>query len=515
MDWDVARAIGVVVAVAACVWLYLPRSRVIRGRRLLTEKQARRMERDAKKDCDRRVRWGGHLLPREAETAHFLCVGTTGSGKTLTIKNLMRSVLPDVGRVPDQRALVYDAKQDVLSFLGSLNLQVPVVTLNPFDARGAAWAMGRDVTTVATALQVAEGLVPQERGANRFFSDAARDVVTATQLAFMQLAPGNWGLSDLLLAIDGRGELEAILSTTDRGRKTFALYFSEERTAANILATIRSRLAPLEPIAALWQRSSHSLSLAEWSRGQSVLVLGNDESVRVALDALNRVIFRRAVELVLARSESRDRRSWFFLDEVREAGKLDGLTSLLTKGRSKGACAVLGFQDAEGLRDAYGVHRANEIMGQCSNKAVLRLESFETAQWASRLMGDDERIEIRSSVNTDGTWQKRQRTRSEQRVKAEVVMPGEFLSLPPTNFRNGLVGYYLTPFLGAYRSVTPLGDLLGPELTPGDSSGVPNFISRPGGDQHIKPWGADDEKRLGLAQCLGTSGDQVAPTPFG
>ena len=64
-----------------------------------------------------------------------------------------------------------------------------------------------------------------------------------------------------------------------------------------------------------------------------------------------------------------------FLDDVREAGKLDGLSRLLNQGRTKGACVVLGFQDSDGMRDVYGEYVANELVGQCANKAILRVEN--------------------------------------------------------------------------------------------------------------------------------------------
>jgi len=176
----------------------------------------------------------------------------------------------------------------------------------------------------------------------------------------------------------------------------------DPRTSSNIRASINAKLAIYEPIAAAWHRvaptmnSSAKFSLAEWSScdSEEVLVLGNDEAARAALDAVNQAIFKRATEIILAREEQSqadrkvgNRQVWFFLDEVREAGCLDGLSRLLTKGRSKGACVVLGFQDIDGLRDVYGSEVANEICAQCNNIAVLRVNSPSTANWASDLFG--------------------------------------------------------------------------------------------------------------------------------
>ena len=87
-------------------------------------------------------------------------MGTTGAGKTLLLHRLMRSVLPTIGKRRldgislDRRALVYDAKGDVLSALHEM-ADCRIVTLHPFDARGAAWDMARDITSPAAALQAA------------------------------------------------------------------------------------------------------------------------------------------------------------------------------------------------------------------------------------------------------------------------------------------------------------------------------------------------------------------------
>jgi len=76
----------------------------------------------------------------------------------------------------------------------------------------------------------------------------------------------------------------------------------------------------------------------------SILVLGNDEDNRAAIDTINQLIFKRLSELMLAQPEVNpgdSKSTWFLLDEVRQAGKLEGLSALMTKGRSKGAAVLL------------------------------------------------------------------------------------------------------------------------------------------------------------------------------
>ncbi len=493
---EAVQVVALVLGLLLTGWMWRPRDRQLRGRVLSTG--ARRG------GAEGRVSWGGGVLPGNAETSHFIVVGTTGSGKTLTVRRTMREVLPDIGFEDDQRALIYDAKQDVLAYLSAMGIECPVVTLNPFDARCASWDMASDIRTPSAARQLAKILVPSEKGGgNTFFTLGARDLLAEIVMTLIRTAPDAWTLRDLVLAGRSGEMLETVLSATPSGQRLYDTYFHDERTGMNVLATLRTNMAELEPVASLWQKAEWTVSLEDWVSGNFILVLGSDESVRAALDSLNRLIFRRLVDLVLSSEESSSRRSWFFLDEVREAGKLDGLTSLLTKGRSKGACCVLGFQDVEGLRDAYGVHLANELMGMCSNKAILRLESSETADWASKLFGETERIELRDSMSSDGSFRRSSRTKSEQRVKSDSVMKSEFLSIPATTMETGLTGYYLSPTLGAYRNETSLLAVLGDVGEPTE----PNFIERSSDEQWLTDWQEADLQRLGLMELLAADGE--------
>ena len=68
----------------------------------------------------RTVYWGFLNIPASEATNHFAIVGTTGSGKTMSLRMLMQSVLPYIGQGEDVRALIYDAKSDMLPILETI-----------------------------------------------------------------------------------------------------------------------------------------------------------------------------------------------------------------------------------------------------------------------------------------------------------------------------------------------------------------------------------------------------------
>ncbi|MCP5523249.1 MAG: type IV secretion system DNA-binding domain-containing protein [Verrucomicrobiales bacterium] len=451
------------------------------------------------------LRFGPLTLPSRIATGHFAFVGATGSGKTLLQRLLMQSVLSEVRPGYNRRALVYDAKQDAVSVLAGMDLPCPVHILNPLDARSASWDMAADITCPASALQVASTLIPaNQRDSNPFFSNAARHLLHGALLGFIKERPSEWTFRQLLLTVRDAGRLRKLLKAHELTAYLVS-YFEPQATFQNILSTILTYTAPYEIIAAAWERSESRVSLRDWVEGESVLVLGNDEANRAAIDTINRLLFKRLAELILAQDEVPEnallpRRTWIFLDEVRQAGRLDGLSALMTKGRSKGAAVVLGFQDINGLRDVYGREAADELVGQCNTKAILRLNSPETAAWASQLFGSHEVVETRRSSNTNRNFRRlgvaagssSGESLTDDIAKRDAVLESEFFELPETSPENGLSGFFLSPLTGGFRDTIP-GRWLSEHLCPPDPQ-VPNHVSRPEEHQYLMPWdsGTDD-----------------------
>ena len=455
------------------------------------------------------VKWGTEYLSATSATTHFLTVGTTGAGKTLLLNGLMNSVLSTLGQprcdgLPrDRRALIYDAKSDLMGTLSTM-ATCRIVTLHPFDARGAAWDLARDITTPSAALQAAALLMPQERAgsSNPFFALAAQNLLRGVLLALMQCAGSRWTLRDVVLALRFEERLRLILGQTAEGRAILDQFFGMGEGLQGVRATLATKMAPFESIAAAWDTATDRVSLTEWMAGEFILMLGNDEATRTALDAINRVLFQRLSELILSGEETHTRQTWLFWDEVREAGRLEGLSRLMTKGRSKGACVVLGFQAIEGMREVYGPYLADEITGLCNNKAILRVESAASAQWGSDLFGPTEEIEQRHSRSHSQSERGflpafgRSRTLSEQRLTTPAVLPSEIMTLPPTGPENGLHGFFITRSRGAYRAHIPWNQL---QLSQRNGRRAEaDFIPRPARSQYLREWTPEDVQRLAL-----------------
>src|SRR6185295_9896943 len=158
-------------------------------------------------------------------------------------------------------------------------------------------------------------------------------------------------------------------------------------------------------VASLWENAAYKISLKNWAYDKqgSIILLGWDKEHKKSLDPLNRVIFQRLSDILINQGNSPERRTWIFLDELREiAGGLPGLVQLLNMGREKGDCCVLGVIDIKGLMSALGENVAEEVTGLCDNVAALRTRSAATADWLSKMFGNAEVREVSVSQNAEG-----------------------------------------------------------------------------------------------------------------
>lgn len=114
-------------------------------------------------------------------------------------------------------------------------------------------------------------------------------------------------------------------SSSQRHSETASIvpkYFQEKRLLNDIFSTLATKMLLYEPIAGSWESAKERISLTSWSESELILILGNSEIARVAIDNINRCIFKRASDITLMKPERASDRTWFFIDEVSEAGRL-------------------------------------------------------------------------------------------------------------------------------------------------------------------------------------------------
>lgn len=480
----------------------------IRGSRLTPKNKAqyayrKRISREARAS-EQTFSFGEVDVPTEELTTHLLAVGSSGSGKSLTLKLIQQACLKQVNSLTACRAVIFDPKHSVVKDIkGMSDITGDIISLNPFLLGAVRYDIAADFQTVTHAQAFADIMIPEVKGnQDPFFRDAAVNVLTGITLLFMINAPGNWRLSDIVRAFTSGKVLTALLSS----HPETALYLNSlgsERTSANVLASVCAAIFKYMPVAALWEHATQSTSIREWLEGGQIWVLCEDEEAKPTVNALNRLILTRMTQSLLKETDYPQPRTFMFLDELQSI-RVESLNEIATKGRSKGICLVMAFQSIQGMYECYGKEITESMMGQVRHKAFLKLSDVPTAEWASGNMGD---IEIKRHQSTTAfqrgiggliTWN--DLTGGSQTIQqTRLVMPSEFINIPavhpPTN--QGLTGYYQTSI--NYKNYTSWDKLL-PMLQPADNS--IEVENAPPSWQRLDPWTYEDWERLGITEVM-------------
>jgi type IV secretory pathway TraG/TraD family ATPase VirD4 len=387
----------------------------------------------------------GLKVPSLDECKHFKVVGTTGTGKSTAILQLLEAAL----RRGD-RAVISDPDGGYYRIL-QRRFRADIV-LNPYEHNAVRWDPFAEIRQDYDVEQLASALIPQSEDAStREWRAYARTLFAAI---FRRCGTGQrpelarlWDL----LAVAPTDELRPLVAGTPA--QPF-LDSENARMFGSIRSVLMSAIAPLEHIRV--QRAP-GFSVRDWlRRGRGVLFIPYRAGQIAALRTVIAAWLRLAIVEALSQPENQDQRLWFVVDELDAIGAIDGLKDALARLRKFGGRCVLGFQSVAQVSSTYGAGDAQTLIENCGNSLILRCSSSEnggTAQFASRLIGEREvrRRQISRTRDHDGGWPVRAGRRSVQvsdQISVEsALMPSEIEQLPD------LTGYLKLASSACWRRV--------------------------------------------------------------
>jgi type IV secretory pathway TraG/TraD family ATPase VirD4 len=370
------------------------------------------------------VTLAGVEIPELDETKHFKLLGTTGSGKSTAIRELLRTALSR-----GDRAIIADPDGAYLKHFYT-HTRGDVI-LNPFEERSYRWDLFGEIEKPYDVEQVARSLISEGADdASREWRAYARTFLAAI-LEYCKLEDRH-DLSEVwrLISVADADELKEILAGSA------AQPFLADG-AAKMFHSIRGTASPaLSALKYVKKGSAPPLSVRHWVReGRGVLFLPYTAGQIAALRDLIATWLRLAIFETMSGGE-RDQRLWFIIDELDALGQIDGLKDALARLRKFGGRCVLGFQSIAQVRGTYGDTEAQTIVENCGNTLILRCSASErggTAEFASRLIGRREIIRHQVSESRPAGWvSKAQRTEStsDHYVTEDAVMASEIEQLP-------------------------------------------------------------------------------------
>lgn len=387
----------------------------VRGRRIV---HARSLDRRARHRVGRgNLQLGGVTVPWVLEPYHFLLLGSTGQGKSAAFKQLLDGI-----RDRGDAAVVVDSGGDFLARYGIDEARGDCI-LNPMDARSVPWSPLAEIRTPADARRLACALIPDAPGEaaewHRYAQVLMADVL---RRAYAENAD-NRRIAAMALSTD-MATLRALLANTPTAAMAAE---GNERMFLSVMAVIVAHIDALNVCDQTAGRDA--FSVRRWiERGRGWAYFNYLDGYLPTLDVLIGAILDVASGAVLDRAPSRQRRIWLVLDEIASLGRVQSLPAFLTRARKYGGCAVLGVQSNAQLRGRYGPDDAQTVLSSLSNRLVLEVNDPETADYASRMLGDAQylrKVESggKTSRDSHSGWAQQERTEP-------VVLASEIESLP-------------------------------------------------------------------------------------
>ena len=365
----------------------------------------------------------GFPIPPLDETKHFKILGTTGTGKTTAIRELLAKAL-----ARGDRAVITDPDAGYLKQF--YNPDRGDVILNPFDPSAARWDLFSEILLPQDADQLARSFIADYGGQDRIWRGFARTYVSSVLRQLHRLGERDLGNLYHLLVAAPEDDLRDLLQGTP------AFRFLGNKEGGKFLESVQSvtnqHLSAIESLAR--QSEGDLFSVRRWIReGRGVLFLPYRANEITSLNTLISAWMRLAIFETLSGEEG-DMRLWFIIDELDALGAIDGLKDALTRLRKFGGRCLFGLQSIAQMRDAFGEAQAQSIIENAGNTAVLRCSASErggTAEFASRLIGQRQIVrQQRSTSRASGHFFRKTHTLSDQLFTEDAVMASEIEQLP-------------------------------------------------------------------------------------
>ncbi len=361
----------------------------------------------------------GVPLLKDAEVQHILLAGTTGTGKTLCLQELMDQI-----RAKKQRAIIYDIEG---TFIPHYYREGQDVILNPLDARCPAWNIWQEGDKASDFESMASSLMPLHlAGTDPFWIHSARTIFSC---AAQRLQALDQKTMKALLQPLFSEQLGSLFKLVENSPAESLVSEKNEKTALSIKATLSTYCKALMY---LKDDSNPLFSIGRWIREEeqdSWLFIASDAQKVEALKPLISVWLDVAAKAVLSLEPSSKRRLWFMMDELPSLHRLPSFMNTLARGRKYGSCFVAAIQDIHQLRSIYGRDEAETLTALFNTNICYRTKCPDSAHWMSKVMGALEILENREGYSYGAHEMRDGVSIQPERRREPVVKEGEFLEL--------------------------------------------------------------------------------------
>jgi len=424
------------VVVFTGVWQYLRRKgqkhtqdELLKGDKILTASQTKKMIINNRQNSD--LHLATLPLIKMSETAHLFFHGTTGSGKSNAIKELLDQI-----RHRGDRAIIFDKS---CNYLEEFFLPRTDILLNPLDIRTKIWGLWEECRDSADFDSLASALIPMPLSTqDPFWIHAARTIFSAA--AYEMRNDKDRSIAKLLRVLL-TADMEVIQHYLKDTEAATLVSDKIEKTAVSIKSVLATYLKSLKYV----NEDGEHFSIREWiqnDNGKNWLFVTSLGDRHETLKPLITCWLDIAVNSLLSLEANENRRIWLILDELTSLHQLPYLTQVLSEARKFGGCIVIGIQNYAQLAKLYGRDGAQEISSLLNSRFMYRQPDPEMAAWAAKNFGEAITNEFRENISYGANTMRDGISINHAETRKPVVSFSEIMSLPNLDAFVRLPGNY-------------------------------------------------------------------------
>ncbi|VVT00837.1 type IV secretion system DNA-binding domain-containing protein [Erythrobacter sp. EC-HK427] len=362
----------------------------------------------------------GVSWPWRLEQSHTMLIGTTGTGKTVALTELVTEA-----RARGQRAVIFDLTG---AFIEAYYDPARDIILNPIDARCPLWSVFNDCSNEAEFHAAAEALVPHDGGGSEQFW------VLAARMLFVEMclhlsrngAATNEALAQKLMTAD-LAEVHKLM----RGTMADPLTAPE---AARMAESIRAVFNANAKVLKLLPSEGPRFSVRDWVKGDcetgSILFLSARYVDMSISSQLLTLWLDTAMNTLMTLERTQDLRMWFLIDELGALHRLPALEKGLQTARNFGGAIITGVHAFAKLKEVYGENMAMTLSSLARTKLILATADRETATWCSDFIGHRQVRDMEEGYSYGYNNARDAVSLTPRRQVEPLLLPDQFMNLP-------------------------------------------------------------------------------------
>ena len=324
------------------------------NRRILNKKEAIKVLR--KNNLISNISISGLPLVKDSHTRHLLCIGSTGSGKTTMLYNLLESII-----INHNRAIIFDQTGEMISKY--YNKDREDIIFSPSNAKSAIWDFISEMKSSQALDAIAEYLFCTKNAKDPVWDNTAKIIFKATIEKAVQEKNASVEMIYKRMTSD-TGSLKKYLKGTDA---EILLDEENSKTAMSIITHLVSNIAWMKYIRNT-NKKAYKFNISKWvmSNKDSWMFILSDPATRSYMQHLAG-IFAELLSINLM-GKILDKTTWIIIDELAALGRLSRLTKALSEMRKYNVAISCCLQSTSQLSSLYGTYDARVIMEQFMTK---------------------------------------------------------------------------------------------------------------------------------------------------